>query len=210
MHEVFKKRRATKIIIWLLIIAGLLAIGYFLLQKEKTFSFIFGPGFDSLVVGSFKNVLKEKTTGLKTEVDKNLEKVIQRGESLVSQSVQSAEKILVNIVKDGLEKTKKTTGEILGVNNDSNLFVEYFSYLTKINKPLSFMLRNPFSPKESKELNYQIDWGDNQKDGGELQAGQNIIISHAWQKEGEYLTKFKITAAESDIFDYQIKVLVIK
>ena len=58
--------RGTKILIWLLIIAALLTSTYFLLQKEKTLSFIYGPGFDSLkkaipeeekeAAESFKNV----------------------------------------------------------------------------------------------------------------------------------------------------------
>ena len=205
--------RGTKILIWLLIIAALLTSTYFLLQKEKTLSFIYGPGFDSLkkaipeeekeAAESFKNVLSEKATEIKAGVGEiltgTLTETFNKGESAVSQLVQW-----------GLEKTKKTAGEILGVNNDSNLFVEYFSYLTKIDEPLSFILRNPLNPQDSKELNYQIDWGDNQKNEGKLQGGESIIFSHSWKKEGEYLAKFKITAAESEIFDYQIKVLVIK
>lgn len=205
--------KGTKIIIWLLIIAGLLTSAYFFLQKEKTFSFIYGQGFDSFkeviseeekeVVQSLKNVLSEKAAEIKAWAGETLT-------GTLTETFNKRESAVSQLVQWGLEKTKKTAGEILGVSDDSNLFIEYFSYLTKINEPLSFILKNPFSSKDSKELNYQIDWGDSLKDEGELQGGQSIIISHAWQREGEYLTKFTITAAESEIFDYQIKVLVVK
>lgn len=183
---------------WILIIVGLSALAYFGLKDEKTFSFIYGS--DNL--DSLKN--SALNTG-KSFADKT----IQRAEETVKK--RTKEKTF-EIIQGGLKNIEDAAGNILGVDltqdiNNRNSSNEFFAYLIKINTPLSFIIKNPFSLADAKNINYQIDWGDGQKDGGELKAEQNIAMTHSWNREGEYLIHFSVESEESN---YQVKISAIK
>lgn len=206
------------------------ALVYFGFKKEKVFGFSFGPGFNFLKelvpsspkdynqnFNSFKDSVSEKGKGavsfLKNEIGESFNKTIDKSKSLIDQTVSKAKGTIFGVVEESLNKTENIAGEILGVKSNSaadgsDLLTESIAYLTKINTPLSFVIKN-LSARSGKDMRYRINWGDGKQTEGELLSGQNIVISHAWSEEGEYLVKFKITA-DSNIFDYQIKVLVVK
>ncbi len=214
--------KGSKTLIWLLIIIIPSVTIYFIIGKERILNFVYGPEFDSLkgkisedgktVTGSIKEDLGGKTSELKTGTTEILKEVISgvlgKGASVLSQSVQSGKGVISEGVKEGLEIARNAAGKIFGITKNQNLSGDYFSYLTKTNQLFSFIITNPFSVEESKELDYRIDWGDDLKDEGKLQGGENIVISHSWNEAAEYLVKFEIAAPESEIFNYQIKVLV--
>ncbi len=212
-----------KIIILSLIIATVSVLIYFGLKQEKTFSFSFGPGFifsnNLSKVGDyfsdFSSVVFEKgketansftsyfkTSELKSKITDNLENLKEKTATNLG---ELKEKTAATVVK--------TTGEVLSVNPNSiingDLLIKSLAYLTKINIPLSFIIKNPFNQTEQKEINYQIEWGDGQKESGDLKEGESTTVSHFWNKEGEYFVRFKI-AAGSESFNYQIKILVVK
>lgn len=213
-----------KIFLWTLIITALLLLIYFGFKKEKVFGFSFGPGFSFLknynqdfvsfkdsvsekgkeAVSSLKNLLSKKTTGLRENVGESFNETLDKSKSLI-----------FGVVGEGLNKTEDMAGKILGVESNpaadgSGLLTEAITYLTKINAPLSFVIKNPFSQTESKDIKYKIDWGDEKQNEGELLSGQSIVISHVWSKEGDYFVRFKIIAVDLNAFDYQIKVSAVK
>lgn len=214
----------NRIILWILIIAALSGLAYFVLKDEKTFSFVFGNDSLKSLKDSAGNFLEQGATGLS--------EVLNKGKSLANKTIQGAtEKIkektkekTFEIVQEGLKSAEDAAENILGVNSgqslNQNSSSDFFAYLIKINTPLSFIIKNPFSLADAKNINYQIDWGDGQKDSGELKAEQNITVAHSWNKEGEYLVQFsaeggsaaggKIATIESKKADYQIKILVVK
>lgn len=221
-----------KIILWILIIVLLLALTYFSLKKERIFGFSFGPGFNLLknnnqdiesfkksaaekgkeITNSFKNLLdlNEEITGFKKGIAENLDKTL-------GQTIFNAKGTIYEAIEGSLNKTGNIIGEFLGIDsdsavnsaiiNDADSFAKFFTYLIKIDAPVSFIIKNPFNNEI--EIEYQMDWGDEKKDSGKLSSNQNIVISHAWNKEGEYLIKIKIIASVQ-VFNFQTKVSVAK
>ena len=208
-----------------MIIVALSALIYFGLKQEKVFGFSFGPSFSFLkehvlslpkdydqdfvsfrnsisekgkeTVSSLKNLFNKETDGFKNEVDKSKSSIF-------------------GVIEESLNKTENIAGKILGVEsdqiiNDSDLLIKSLAYLIKTNTPLSFIIKNPFiNQTDQKEINYQIDWGDGQKENGNLKEGQSKTISHTWSEEGDYFVRFEIIAADLNTFNYQIKVSAIK
>ena len=148
-------------------------------------------------VSSLKNLFNKETDGFKNEVDKSKSSIF-------------------GVIEESLNKTENIAGKILGVEsdqiiNDSDLLIKSLAYLIKTNTPLSFIIKNPFiNQTDQKEINYQIDWGDGQKENGNLKEGQSKTISHTWSEEGDYFVRFEIIAADLNTFNYQIKVSAIK
>ena len=222
----------NKIFFWTLIIVALSALIYFGLKQEKVFGFSFGPGFSFLkehVLSlpkdydqdfvSFRNSISEKgketVSSLKNLFNKETDGLKDEGKSLIGQTTSKTKGKIFGVVEESLNKTEDMAGKILGVESNPaadgfGLLTEAIIYLIKINAPLSFVIKNPFSQAESKDIKYKIDWGDEKQNEGELLSGQSIMISHAWSKEGHYFVKFKIIAVDLNTFDYQIKVSAIK
>ncbi|MEK7162913.1 MAG: hypothetical protein AAB696_01350 [Patescibacteria group bacterium] len=220
-----------KIILWALIIIVLSGLAYFGLREERTFSFIFGndsfKSFSSASKTDQPMAGKISIENLGVKVKENLSEAMNKSKFFVVKIIKETEEKIkektkektFEIVQEGLKSAEDAAGNILGVDlgkinseqvinqNSSN---DFFSYLIKINTPLSFIIKNPFSSADAKNINYQIDWGDGEKDIGELKAEKNTTVVHSWNKEKEYLIKFKITTVESGEFDYQIKILVTK
>lgn len=213
-----------KIFFWTLIITALVLLFYFGFKKEKVFGFNFGSTFDFLKdydqdFVSFKNSVSEKgkeaVSSLKNLFNKETDGLKDKSKSLIDQTASKTKGTVFGVVEKSLNKTEDVAGEILGVKlnpaaDGSGLLTEAITYLTKINAPLSFIIKNPFSQAESKDIKYKIDWGDEKQNEGELLSGQSIVISHAWSKEGDYFVRFKIIAVDLNTFDYQIKVSAVK
>ncbi|MBN2198185.1 hypothetical protein JW698_03320 [Candidatus Wolfebacteria bacterium] len=212
-----------KTLIWLLIISVLSITVCFVVDKEKFLKFVNGPELnffkkeisesEEKISESIKESLSEKVSEIKTEametLKENLSGLLEKSGSTLSKSIESGkEKISESVKENFLSITQNIAGETLNTSENSNLYREYFSYLTKINQPISFIIRNPLGENNPEDLDYLIDWGDGLKEEGKLSGGENIIISHLWKKTSEYLVKLEVMSDGLKIFDYQIKVLV--
>ncbi len=204
-----------KIILWTLVIAVLSIFIYFSLKKEQVFGFSFGPGFDFLENYEYDfNSFKDSVSGKGKEAASSLKTYFNKETDGLKNEVDKSKGTIFGIVEESLNKTENMAGEILGVKSNPaadgfGLLTESIAYLTKINAPLFFIIKNHFNQTEQKEINYQIDWGDGQKENGNLKEGQSKTISRSWSKEGEYTVRFKITDGLENL-DYRFKVSVVK
>ncbi len=65
--------------------------------------------------------------------------------------------------------------------------------VVKIGAEAHFLISNPES---SREVGYEIDWGDGKTENGVL-TGANKTVSHLWSREGEFSVVFKTLGVES-------------
>lgn len=46
---------------------------------------------------------------------------------------------------------------------------------------------------EGDDMTYQVEWGDGDYNEGYLKSGENFILSHNWNKKGDYMIRAKLT-----------------
>ena len=54
---------------------------------------------------------------------------------------------------------------------------------------------------------YKIDWGDDTKDKGSMEAGKTTIVSHAWKSEGDYSVNVSVSnSVSTNIHSFPVRV----
>lgn len=75
----------------------------------------------------------------------------------------------------------------------------FTAIITKINTPLAFSI--------NREVNYSIDWADGTTEKGKVLAGESMLVSHEWKKQGDYTIVFTIVdSTESHTYSFPIRV----
>lgn len=75
----------------------------------------------------------------------------------------------------------------------------FAAIITKINTPLAFSI--------NREVNYSIDWADGIIERGKVLAGESVLVSHEWKKQGDYTIVFTISdTKESRIYQFPVRV----
>jgi hypothetical protein len=73
----------------------------------------------------------------------------------------------------------------------------------EINTPVIFTMKKGSSAyftienREHARIQYQVDWRDGSKeDAGSLDVGKSRVVSHSWDKAGNYDIQFRVVSSE--------------
>ncbi len=173
------------------------AAGYFLLQKDNSFSYKFDnlnlykdkfTDMASTTVASLKN----KTTQIFSGISVKAEDFAQ---SIVSLAADKAKDYAIETVKQTAEESLNKLGESVGISiNSSDIPAEnYVIYSVKKQANAYFTIKN----SDPDTLNYKVDWLDGKIESGQLvKTGDVAILFHNWSNPGEYLISFNISTSK--------------
>jgi len=182
--------------------------GYFVFNKTNISSYEF-PEFirkKVAVDAAADKVLGAKIEEAKGLLPKLLDSVTEKGEEIIEKVENKIKEQVFKVFKDTINQKMETVGESFGVDikqvakPDSESPV-VFGVKTGI--PAYFSIQN----REKASMRYEIDWDDSSKDGGKLEKGKEEVLSHKWEKPGDYLLKFKIIGKEEKIYNISITIL---
>ena len=127
----------------------------------------------------------------------------------VKESIQEKGGEILTSLKDGVSGVVDAVGAKFGIQEDNTDKVQAVLSgdiavlpVAKAGARAYFLIS---SPAPSREIEYEIDWGDGSVEKGTL-VGENATISHSWDKGGEFPVTFKTLG--SDALSKSIKVFV--
>jgi len=138
-------------------------------------------------------------------------KVADKIESVIENVVDNVKletfKKIKNVVNDRVDSLGESAGiNIKGISSSGGGKDETVSpvvYTIKSGDTAYFTIIN----RENRNINYEVDWQDGNTDKGTLDKEEKAVLSHKWDKEGEYLIKFKvITIGEEKEYQFSINI----
>lgn len=193
-----------KISILLIVIAVAAGGFYFFFNKEKTYGFLF-PGANQAnqnIAAASKNFLNAS----KTNFINKIKEAVNRSESLAEETSENAKTGVFNFLKKSVSDSVDSVGNKFGVNVGKNHQILTLKYSIKVGQPAYFSIKPAAENKE--DLKYEIDWGDNKSEKGDIKNGKTKIISHIWTNEGNYIIKLKIIG-DVQSAEYEESIMVI-
>ena len=193
-----------KFLVWAIVIG---AIAYFVFYKENTWVYNYPPIQKTReAINESVNKLKIKLqSGLTTITDSAFDLVKEKSEEAVTKAGNEVKNQAFNVVQKAVTGGMNSLGEQLGLSpkisgGDTNTPL---SFGVKIGSTAYFSLDN----NENEKVGYQADWQDGKKDTGNLDIGKTAILSHKWDKAGDYTLNFKTTSSKGEK-QYQIVISI--
>lgn len=184
----------------LLIVLAIAAGGfYFLFNKEKIYSFLF-PGKDFAAVS--KNFLNDS----KTNFINKIKEAANRSKLLAEETSKNAKTGVFNFFKESVDDGVDSVGSKFGVDIAKNQQILILKYSIKVGQPAYFSIK--LSGENGNNLTYEINWGENKSEKGDIKDGKTKIISHIWTNKGDYSIKLKIVGGDKSA-EYEESIMVI-
>ncbi|MEK7549334.1 MAG: PKD domain-containing protein [Patescibacteria group bacterium] len=178
-----------KLLIFLIIIA-IIGSGIYIyssLQTVKAYTYLV-PRWN----------LEDKISSLKNFVGLKVKENINKGEFLIKEKTQEAKTSIFEDLKDSISGQIDILGGKFGVASNSS-FDLVINQVVKINQPIYFSIKN-----SDGKISYEINWGDEKIERGEIAENERKIVSHTWTKIGEYNITFKAIINGKDIKQQKI------
>lgn len=182
----------------LVILALFAGAAYFVLGKENFSEYKFpafvgskleeaGISLSRLSGNSATNTVFAPLIGAKNNL---VEAVARKSEELISGIVEETKKTTFNLFKQEVNEKVNNIGENFGINFQtfSSESPSPVIFAIKTGQSAYFTIRNT----DKIAVDFEADWEDGGKDKGKLNPGGSKILSHQWQKAGNYNPKFKI------------------
>lgn len=216
-----------KIILFFIILA--LGIGaYALLKKENSFSFSFLQDR----AGSFREDAKEFFTtdssvnSLKEQAQDVVADIEEKGEETIDDISYSARETVYEKIKEAvLDPLQQSAKNLFGFSDEEATRIErsvasvvqfdnvdefVVGYVVKKGEQIYFNIKNPFFAQTG-TTPFTVSWEDGVMESGELGEGEGArVISHIWQKEGEYLIVVLFSHSGADSIEQKVRVVVIE
>lgn len=188
------------------------AAGYFVFNRDKSFgyAFPFKKGEETLErlwqdikksgldkkISDKTSAIAGKSRGIFTETTETIEEAIEKGKEKTGAAIEEAKQDTLQNFKEAVAEKMDSFGKGIGVNIqnnaaiDSNIILDASPviFTVKVGAPAYFTLVN----KEDGQLVYEVDWQDGGRDSGTLNSGEEIVVSHKWNKAGSYSAQFQI------------------
>ncbi len=180
-----------KLLIFLIILA-IIGSGIYIyssLEVVKAYTYIVPKWNFSDKISSLKNIVGLKDFNFSEKVKEN----INKGEFLIKGKVQEAKTSVFEDLKDSLSGQIDALGGKFGVASNSSFNLE-IDQIIKINQQVYFSIKN-----NGGKFSYEINWGDEKIERGEITENERKIVSHSWTKIGEYNITFKAVINDKDI-----------
>ena len=158
---------------------------------------------------SFNNVdLKSgiENTKESRQTIKNIAKTVTAiPEKIISQASQKIKDAFLESAKEEVSNAIDSAQQKFGLQssaspNERPLIV---SLISKKNSPLSF-----FIDSQENDVDYTIDWGDDNKSIGKLTSFQKKIIEHSWLADGSYLVTAEIVNKNKEIKKFSFPIAI--
>lgn len=198
------------------IIFGIALLGviiYFALLKDNSLTYKF-PSLPA-IKGSIETAVKETAGGENSNPISAISGissipgfvanfVFEKGKETVDKIIDGVKSSAFNIFKSAVEEKVDAIGEGFGIEmsleeTGSKAATEQKSTMAEQKlPPLIFAVKAGISAnftinnKEGYVLNYEVDWQDGKQDNGQVEKGEKKILSHNWQKAGDYEIQFTI------------------
>lgn len=150
------------------------------------------------LVSSFQRV---KEGGVDKNISITKDTMVEEGGNLLTKLVDAAEGMIKDVInsikvetfkkiKDTVNNKVDSIGQGAGINIQG-ITTEAFKpiiYTVKVGSTAYFTIIN----RENESLEYEVDWQDENQEAGAIVRGEKKVLSHKWDKRGEYFIKFKI------------------
>ena len=206
------------LIVVALIIGGI----YFAVDKDNLSQYTF-PEFDGKKV--LKSVFQRAKEGnLDAGISLKTDSIIGEGDNFFTKAIEGVESVVDSVIddikletfkkfKDAVNKKVDDLGKNAGVDVDINVNTGGGSAASRSADPVVFTMKSQDPAyftvvnREDKNIEYEVDWQDGNKDSGTLDEDERAILSHKWSKPGEYLIQFKIIKiGEEDNYQFLINI----
>lgn len=156
----------------------------------------------ALLTAGFDKI-KEKTAVLTADVKDFFS---EKSEEAQEKTIDSVKNFIGEKLKEVGNNFVSSDGAISNVSGGNReIETRQFVFLSaKVGTIAYFTIRN--SDIEN-SVNYSVDWQDGKKDIGKLEKGKSVLVSHKWEKGGEYIIDFKITGL-NNIANYKIQLTI--
>lgn len=214
-------KKVGKISFWILLAIVSFGIIYYVYQvwwNDIDVRSVFAKGWNAAGIATQKatNYIKEKTGGTVSYVASGGVRYARNGAGNVvtslGQSLESLGTEIIGIVPNSSSKISTSTlgffpiGEatssdvILFPNKNGFLLLPpFFSIATRVKQPIFFSL--------NRELSFKVSWGDNIEEEGTVPKDSSVVLSHIWERRGDYVVIFSIT--EKDVtqnFSFPVRI----
>ncbi len=131
-------------------------------------------------------------------------------DTLAQNALASAKTEVMKALTGAVKKNVDTMAASFGVSTQGSgapagsADVSPIQSAIKSGAPAYFTIRN----NEQGTIQYTVDWKDGKAETGQVLKGQSQIVSHAWNKVGEYVLQFKIESS-GGINEYQIMISIL-
>jgi len=214
-----------KIAIFFIILV--LGVGaYFLLKKENEFSFSFLQDRVSSFAKDAKefvatdetvDVVKQQAQDIATDIEAKGEETIndvsysarqtiyEKVKETVLDPLQEAAKNLFGFSDEEETRIERSVSSIVQFDNADEFGV---GYVARRGEVVYLSIKNPFFEKDG-VTPFTISWEDGVMESGELGEGESArVVSHTWQKEGEYLIAVLLSHDGVDSIEQKVWVVV--
>lgn len=172
---------------------------YFALTKsnlsEYSFPKILNPKNGTAIADRSISPIMQKVSD---DVTGAFNSMVAKGGELVGGLVEDAKTETFHALKEAVNTKINTAGESFGVTISSEQQDE-------IDAPIVFAMKKgsfayfTVENRENSKIQYEVNWRDGSaKDMGSLDAGKSKVVSHSWNKAGNYDIQFKIISSEKN------------
>ncbi|HXF43866.1 MAG TPA: hypothetical protein VNK70_00060 [Candidatus Paceibacterota bacterium] len=192
-----------KFLITVVLVLTLVGIFYFVFNRPQELGAKINPFWDLFSRSGEGKIRTSMSLGLKKLINYGAEsmkgEIQEKGSSIFGSLKEKTAEVIDDVQeKTGLEKSDIKEAHLVSGGSIAVLPV------AKAGMKSYFLLSNP---EPSREVKYEISWGDGVAEDGVL-TGETKTISHSWGEEGEFLVTFRII--DSDVLGESIKVFVTK
>ncbi len=175
-------------IFWALVLAGVVVgvTGWWLdWDFSKTFSVGKNwPLEGDSIVEAVKKAVNKNAGGIKGTIDG----AVENQKEAALQTLNDVSDSLVATAQKQAEKALDSLSKSIGLNGiknqqDASLMV---AVAIRVDEKASFLLRG----NSSSLADYDIDWGDGNRDSGAISGGEEKIIEHRWKTVGDHMVSF--------------------
>ncbi|MDD5430658.1 MAG: hypothetical protein PHP03_00290 [Candidatus Pacebacteria bacterium] len=214
MTEKIKNHPFITIILVIAIAAG----AYFLLNKEKTYSYSFSDFSSSTVFSGVKKIGEKGADFVSESISKAANVVADKTGEIVSGAVTAVKQEAFKILKNTVNKELDNLGEDLKVGDTNkqlpmeepsaagqasaiNIIAGSPSNNINSHPEIKFTVKTgvlsyfTIQNVEGETIIYDVNWKDGATDKNSLSKGSMVTLSHSWSKEGDFLVEFNITAS---------------
>lgn len=188
-------KKLLRIFIWVVVSCGILFGSYFVYErwwdKETVKS----------IAGKVKGAAVKLVDGASDVAKETVGKVAGRAVEAVGDFVKSGTASVLSSVGEKLTSLGSTiVGEELSTSSNGSSTVSAPSgsgfalppplatINTKVNTPLVFSI--------NRESSYKIQWGDGNREDGAVPEDSSRLVSHLWEKKGDYTIQFELKEKE--------------
>lgn len=179
-----------------------ISAAYFLLGKENlsTYSFPDVKEDQSLSANLLSRFSKYNSEEISSGVEKIFGAITDKSSEIFEGIADKAKLETFKIIKDSINDRVDGLGENFGVSVGAIGDDSQITFGVRAGTPIYFSLE-----ARSGDSEYEVDWQDKKKDAGSFKGGESIVLSHAWDRSGDYSVKFTITNSKGKK-NYQIPI----